>query len=63
MSSRDLGVQRPRIGPRWGDAPFVVSSSDWDDLRRPRHLSLLIFRGMPSAGASREAKVVSRELA
>jgi len=43
--------------------PFIVSSSDWDDLRRPRYLLWVVFRDMPSAGASSEVEVISGELA
>jgi len=40
VSSRDLGVQRSSLTfLPWRDAPFIVCSSDRDDLRRPRTLS------------------------
>ena len=49
--------------PRRGDAPFVVSSSDCDDLFRPRYLSRVVLRLMQSIAASVDVAVISGELA
>jgi len=52
VSSRDLGVQRSSLTfLPWRDAPFIVCSSDRDDLRRPPS-SLPPYRSPGSARTS-----------